>query len=264
MTILKLLITFWVLNIPAILIAVLLVLFQLLTSRFRYRHNSSYFYAGVLLFLLVALSPFEYLGRSFLFSAHMVQHIFYLLIIPALLMAGTDADFLERIFRKPGGETAGKVLFYPVVTWILGIGSMWIWHIPIVFAAMKHSQSLMILQVVSLLVMGYIFIWPVYSPVHFMKLSPLESSVYLFSACVGCTILGIFITFAPAGLYTSFYGGSNPAVDGLIVQNWGITNTVDQQMAGLIMWVPACIIYVTNIMITLGKWYMSDATPETE
>jgi cytochrome c oxidase assembly factor CtaG len=250
----------WVLNIPAIVITVLLVLFQLFTSRFRFTSHSSFFYAGVLLFILMTMSPIEILGKSYLFSAHMTQHIFYLLIIPPLLLSGTEPDFFNRLFKRPGWTLTGKIIFYPVITWVLGIGSMWIWHIPVVFEAMKNSQALMILQIVSLLVLGYIFIWPVYTPVRFMRLGPLESTLYLFSACVGCTVLGIFITFAPEGLYSSFFTGGNPVIQSVVSADWGITRAVDQQMAGLIMWVPACIVYVTNIMITLGRWYMKGSS----
>ena len=259
MTIKEFIFTHWVLSYQALAIAALLILYHLLTCRLRPKPGSYLFYAGVVLFLLVALSPLEYLGRSCLFSAHMVQHIFYLLVIPPLLMAGTDAEFLEKVFRSRAGTFTGKLLFYPLVTWILGIGSMWIWHIPSVFRAMKHSQALMLFQVISLLVLGYIFIWPVYSPIRFMKLRPLQSALYLFSACVGCTLLGILITFSPAGMYTSSFSGGSTAIHTMIVQQWGFTDGVDQQVAGLIMWVPACIVYLTNIMITLGKWYMKGA-----
>ncbi|HYW96511.1 MAG TPA: cytochrome c oxidase assembly protein [Bacteroidales bacterium] len=264
MTILNMLLSDWVINVPAIVITILLVAFQLFTSRFTFKHNTSLYYAGVLLFVLMTMSPIQALSHSYLFSAHMTQHIFFLLIIPPLLLAGTDEDFLRRTFSRPRSSTAGKILFYPLVTWILGIGSMWIWHIPVLFEAMKASQALMTLQIVSLLVLGYIFIWPVYAPIKFMRLTPPESALYLFSACVGCTVLGIFITFAPVGLYTSFFTGGNAAVEGMITSGWGITQSVDQQMAGLIMWVPACIIYVTNIMISLGKWYMGGATTEVK
>jgi putative membrane protein len=109
----------------------------------------------------------------------------------------------------------------------------------------------------SLIVLGIIFIWPVFTPISLKKMEPLQSALYLFSACVGCTVLGIFITFAPLGLYTVYYTGSNASVLNLIQNNWGINSEVDQQMAGLIMWVPACFVYLTNIMIKLFKWYKS-------
>ena len=258
MTIQNILISDWVLNIPALVIAAGLVVFHLVTGRFRFGHNSPLFYAGVALFLIMSMSPLEFLGRKYLFSAHMTQHIFYLLIIPPMLLAGTDSWFLHRVFSSRRGCTTGRILFYPLLTWILGIGSMWIWHIPAVFHAMKQSQALMVLQVLSLLVLGYIFIWPVFAPIRFMKLGPLESTLYLFSACVGCTVLGILIAFAPAGIYTGYFTGGDPAIGEMVASNWGINRTVDQQMAGLIMWVPACFVYVTNIMITLAKWYIKD------
>ncbi len=257
-------ITEWVLNWPAIFITLGLIMFHLGTVGFRFKPNSSYYVAGILLFVIMTMSPIESLGMTYLFSAHMVQHIFFLLIIPPLLLAGTDAAFLNRVFSKSGWTTLGRMIFYPLVTWVLGIGTMWISHIPIVFEVMKHSQAMMAGQITASLILGYIFIWPVFAPIKFMRLSPLESSLYLFSACVGCTVLGIFITFAPAGLYSSFFIGGNPAVGELITGKWGITSAVDQQMAGLIMWVPACIVYVTNIMIILGKWYMRSAGSSIE
>ncbi len=264
MTSIEFFLTNWVLNVPALIIAGLLVLFQLITSRFRLTANSYLFYTGVLLFLFMTVSPLQVLGKSYLFSVHMIQHIFFLLIIPPFLVAGTDPEFLKRVFTRPSFATFGKVLLYPLVTWVIGIGSMWFWHIPVVFEAMKHFQFLMIFQVVTLLVFGYIFIWPVFAPTGFMKLNPLESALYLFSACVGCTVLGILITFAPAGIYTAGFTGGNQEIAGLISQGWGITRSVDQEVAGLIMWVPACIVYVTNIMISLGRWYMKSAGTEIE
>ena len=56
-------------------------------------------------------------------------------------------------------------------------------------------------------------------------------------------------------MYTSYYYGSNKVILNMIQNNWGITPEIDQQMGGLIMWVPACIVYLTNILISLSKWY---------
>jgi len=178
-----------------------------------------------------------------------------------MLLAGTNPDYLQRLISKRTFRKIGKVLFHPVIAWILGVGSMYVWHIPSVYVAMKQSEVIMILQMVSLLLIGLVFIWPVFSPVEWMKLKPLERALYLFSACVGCTVLGIFIAFTPVDVYTAIHMAQNAAVEGLIVNNWGITPMIDQQMGGLIMWVPACLVYVTNILITLAKWYK---TPETE
>ena len=68
-------------------------------------------------------------------------------------------------------------------------------------------------------------------------------------------ILGIFITFAPSGFYSAYMPGNNSAILNFIQFNMGITPDVDQQAAGLIMWVPACMIYLTIIMILMARWY---------
>jgi putative membrane protein len=36
---------------------------------------------------------------------------------------------------------------------------------------------------------------------------------------------------------------------------WGITHRIDQQIGALLMWVPACAVYLGAIMATLASWY---------
>jgi putative membrane protein len=191
----------------------------------------------------------------------MIQHIAILLIIPPLLLTGTDSKYLEKLIKRPGFKKVGKILFLPLVAWMLGVGSMWVWHIPGLYVAMKESMPLMTLNIITMLVFGIIFIWPVFAPVRFMKLDALQTALFLFTACVGCTVLGIYITFMPDSLYTSVLTGHNEIIMSLVKNSWGISPVIDQQMGGLIMWVPACFIYVTNILIGLSKWFRA---PETE
>lgn len=252
----------WHPDLTALVVVVLLLVFHYLSNGRKLTRNSPYFFCGIILLLLVTQSPVEYLGHGYLFSAHMLEHVTILLIVPPLLLAGTDGKYLGKIMNKPSVEKAGHLLFYPLITWTLGVGSMWFWHIPRLITAMKHSPVLMVIHFLSLLIFGIIFIWPVYAPVKFGKLSPLQCALYLFSACVGCTTLGIFITFGPEGLYTSHLMGTNASVLNFIRSGWGISPVIDQKIGGLIMWVPACIVYVTNVMVTLGKWI--NAPSETD
>ena len=255
-----LIINAWHPDFTALIVAALLLVFHYLSNGRKLTRNSPYFLCGIALLLLVTQSPVEYLGHGYLFSAHMLEHVTVLLIVPPMLLAGTDGQYLSKIMNNPFIEKAGNLLFNPLITWTLGVGSMWFWHIPQLIIAMKHSPLLVTVHFLSLLVFGIIFIWPVYAPVKFGKLLPLQCALYLFSACVGCTTLGIFITFGPEGLYTSQLMGHEASVLNLIRSGWGISPVIDQKIGGLIMWVPACIVYVTNTMITLGKWI--SATPE--
>jgi len=263
MTIFNLLTHFWHFNAVAILISIVLVMFQLRTNKNGTWQQNISFYSGVLLILLVTVSPLAYLGMGYLFSAHMIEHIVLLLIVPPLLLAGTNAGVAEKL-RQSKFRKIGDFLFSVPVAWVLGVGWMYIWHIPALFEAMKKSMALHAFHIVSLLVIGIIFIWPVYSPVKWKKLDPLQATAYLFIACVGCTVLGIFIAFGPASTYVPFLNGGNAAVWDLVRNGWGISPQIDQQAAGLIMWVPACMIYITNVMVTLARYYSLPYTEETE
>ena len=259
----ELLLHYWQLNWTAILIALVLGIFHLRTNRHASVKSHVAFFSGVILFLIVTVSPLAFLGRSYLFSAHMIEHIVILLIVPPLLLSGTNPKLLEKLHKSKFRKT-GNVLFSFPVAWFLGIGAMYFWHIPSLFDAMKKSMSLHIVHIISLLILGIIFIWPVYTPIHWKKLSPLQSALYLFIACVGCTILGILITFSPTSLYIPYFNGNSTAIWSLIRDNWGITTSVDQQAAGLIMWVPACFIYITNIMVTLAGFYKNQYSDDGE
>lgn len=256
---------YWELNWTAVVIALALIIFHLRTNRHASKMSHLAYFSGVLLFLLVTVSPLAFLGRGYLFSAHMIEHIVILLIVPPLLLSGTNPQLLEKLHHSKFRKT-GDVLFSTPVAWVLGIGAMYFWHIPSLFDAMKKSMSLHIIHIVSLLILGIIFIWPVYTPIQWKKLSPLQSALYLFIACVGCTILGILITFGPTSLYIPYFTGGSAAIWSLVRDNWGITASIDQQAAGLIMWVPACFIYITNIMVMLAGYYKnqySDDDKET-
>jgi putative membrane protein len=246
---------YWHLNIMAVMVIALMITFHYITNGHCFSRKSPRFFTALILFILVTFSPLDLLSKYYLFSAHMVQHIVLLLIIPPLILSGTDKDFLEKVFRAGFYKKVGNLLFYPLVAWFLGVGSMWIMHLPAFMMQMNDSTFLMDSQMIILPVLGWFFIWPVYSPISFRRLEPLQSSVYLFLACVGCTVLGILITFAPANMFSDGMQPENLNMTKMIRSDWGINDSTDQMMGGLIMWVPACIIYLTNIMIVLFRWF---------
>ncbi len=139
----------------------------------------------------------------------MIEHIVMLLIVPPMLLNGINPELAEKLHKSRFQKT-GNFLFSAPVAWILGIGAMYFWHIPSIFEAMKKSHVVSQQCIlISLLILGIIFIWPVYTPVHWKKLSPMQSVLYLFIACTGCTVLGIIITFAPTSVYIPFMTGQN-------------------------------------------------------
>jgi cytochrome c oxidase assembly factor CtaG len=87
-------------------------------------------------------------------------------------------------------------------------------------------------------------------------MSPLAGVAYLFSACVGCTLLGVLITLSPIEVCPAFlHPADGLGVLPLIRQGWGLSAAEDQQIGGLLMWVPACAVYTSGILGMLARWY---------
>jgi cytochrome c oxidase assembly factor CtaG len=151
---------------------------------------------------------------------------------------------------------------HPIAGWLTGIGIMWFWHIPKVFnsamSSMHHNGPSItsIIETLSLIIGGMLFSSPVIHPNKQYRVDAPSGVVYLFTACIGCSLLGLLITFAPLGTYHHFLSMEDVyGFNRMILQDWKISQAVDQQAAGLIMWVPCCLIYVTGAMYLLVHWF---------
>jgi putative membrane protein len=256
MEILQLLNTGWSFEPWVLIFASLLVGAYILGAGAGLNRYSVLFYSGVLVMLFAIVSPLDFLGRYYLFSAHMIQHILLLLIAPLLMLLGIPKETAEKLLKvKPIGGIM-RVLGNPVIAWFLGVGAMWVWHMPSLHDKVLNNESLYIAQLLSFIFIGMIFWWPVFAPVESRRLNPLTGTLYLASACLGCTILGMLITFASAGLYTAYVNPADTAgLLAFIRNDLCITPGMDQQIGGLTMWVPGCLIYLTASMITIAQWY---------
>ena len=220
----------------------------------------NYWLAGVVVLLLDLVSPIDALGDQYLFSAHIFQHFLLALIIPPLLLFGTPRWLAEVALQRPSLRKAERILGHPPVSWLLGVGTMLAWHIPVFFNAALANDTLHIFQHLSFLVTGTIFWWPIVGPLEDRHLPPLGAVSYLFSACLCCSLLGAFLTFGPVGLYPAYLNpspafGDNLGIVRLVRENWGLDPKSDQQLGGLLMWVPGCFVYLSGILSTVMHWY---------
>lgn len=211
---------------------------------FRPPQRGACFAAAVAVFFLALASPLNTLAEGYLFSAHMMQHLLLLLVVPPLVL-----------FSLPESNPGGRFGLHPVVAWLAGSSAMWVWHQHTLCDAATTTQTGRVIQIITLLAAGLLFWWPIVGPQRNRRLPPLLGVVYLFSACVACTILGILITFAPLGVVCPVYLHPVDRLDllPLIRQRWDITPVKDQQAGGLMMWVPACGIYLSGVMALLAR-----------
>ena len=219
------------------------------------------FLAGTLLLLVDLVSPIDALGDAYLFSVHVLQHFLLALIIPPLWLLGVPQRLAESALRVPRIARAERILSNPYLAWSLGVGTMLVWHVPPLFNAALANDALHIFQHLSFLVTGVIFWWPILGPIAARRLPPLPAMVYLFSACTGCSLLGALCTFSPPGAYPVYLNPEDTLhILPLIRDNWGLDPRSDQQLGGLLMWVPGCLVYLSAILASFVRWY---ATPES-
>ena len=136
-----------------------------------------------------------------------------------------------------------RVLGQPPVSWLLGVGTMLAWHIPALFNAALAQRRPAHLPTPEFPDHRHDFLVADLGPLEDRHLSALGAVSYLFSACVCCSLLGAFLTFGPVGLYPAYL--NPPAHPG------GLDPKSDQQLGGMLMWVPGCFVYLSGILSTV-------------
>lgn len=218
------------------------------------------FGAGWFLLLLGLISPLHRLGEV-LFSAHMAQHELLMAAAAPLLVLGRPVvAFLWAVpihWRKTAGSwfaatparVAWSTISSPLVAWTLHAVAIWLWHAPPLYQATLGSEAIHTLQHLSFLGTGLLFWWTLLRSREGRLGAPF-AVVYLFTTAVHTSLLGALLTFS-SRLWYPLYASSTAA--------WGLTPLEDQQLAGLIMWVPAGLAYVIATLAIAGSWLKEPA-----
>jgi cytochrome c oxidase assembly factor CtaG len=205
------------------------------------------FLLGMLLMFLALVSPLDELGDSYLFSAHMVQHLFLTIVGPPLLLIGTPEWFVKPLLRNRFVFKTAKVLTYPAVAFVLYNADFWLWHAPPLYNATLENQTIHILEHITFIVFGLLYWWPIFSPSKDLPGLPIGGKIlYLFLSGMPSVLLGAGLTFSPP-LYAPYIAA--PRI-------WGISAATDQQLGGLIMWVPVSIFYIVIMSLFFIRWML--------
>ena len=241
---------------PSVLIGcVILAVLYWRLARPRRMSHVFLFFAGDAILLLALVSPIDTLADDYLFSVHMVQHLLLILIVPPLLIAGLSREFTERLLQNRAVARIEAFCAKPVIAWSGASLSLAFWHIPIFYNAALAHESIHIVEHLIFLITAAMFWWPLLTPAVESRLSAGKSIAYLFSAAMINTFLGILISFAPLGIYPAYmHPNDSLGALSLIRETWGVSAQADQQLGGLLMWVPAGLIYFTAIVATVARW----------
>jgi putative membrane protein len=204
------------------------------------------FALGLTLIFAALVTPIDSLSSVALFSAHMVQHILLMLLAPACLLLGTPGYWIRYLYELPGLKPVLPVVTHPLVTLIAFNAVMWIWHVPALYDGALRNPNIHIVEHMMFLAAGVLMWLPVVHDVPPGRvLSYPARMAYLFACMVSSSILGAIFTFAPAIAFP-FYGDAALA--------FGLAPLTDQQLAGLIMWVPGSGIFFVAILAVFAAW----------
>jgi cytochrome c oxidase assembly factor CtaG len=219
------------------------------------------FCAGVLVMLLTLVGPLDFLGDDYLFSAHMAEHLIIMFIVPPLLILGLPRRVMERALAVPAVAAIERALGRPAVAWLIGVVVLWLWHVPTLYNAALASESVHILEHLTMMVAGTILFWPVLSTVPSTRLAGGVSLVYLFTAAVANMLLGVLLTFAPVGAYPDYMRSSDGTGTFRLIRDvWGIDASQDLHIGGLLMWVVGGLVFLVALVGVFARWYREDGT----
>jgi cytochrome c oxidase assembly factor CtaG len=228
-------------------LAIMLLLFlvgqQRLARRSKVERNRQWLFLGGWFILAASLvSPLHQAGeRSF--TLHMIEHELIMLFATALLAAshagGVLAWGLPRPFRQALGDSwkspltrLWRSLTNPVTATGLQAVVMWAWHAPALFDRTLQSQPWHVAQHLSFVLSSLLF-WVA-------MLDPRRGGYLLSATCLILTsliegALGALMALSGSPWYASYAAMGMSGI--------GLDPTSDQQLAGLIMWIPGGLVH---------------------
>ena len=213
-------------------------------------------FAGGWLALVAALAtPLDALGGR-LFSAHTVQHQLLMVVAAPLLVLGRtlaawtwafDARTRRRIGRAVQARrlaSAWSALTDPVVAWCLHGAILWVWHVPVLFSAALRSEGLHVLQHATFLAGALFFWWTVVGRDPRVGRGTGLAVAALVTTVLHTAALGTLLSSATTPWYAPYVTTTG---------SLGMDALDDQQLGGLVMWVPSGFAYLIAALGLLGR-----------
>jgi putative membrane protein len=216
-------------------------------------------YACGWLALVVALiSPLDPLADQS-FAAHMAQHELIMIVAaPLIALASPLVAFMwvlppagrrsvMRVVRGRRAAGAWAAITAPTTVWLLHGVTLWLWHIPSLFDAALQSEAIHGVQHLMFFWTAALFWWGM-AYGRYGRVGYGAAVVYVFATAVHSGVLGALLTFSPQ-VWFPLYATTTHAM-----RAFGLTPLEDQQLAGLLMWVPAGVIFIAGGLYFFAAW----------
>jgi putative membrane protein len=205
----------------------------------RPRHAFAFLF-GWLTLVVALLSPLDAVS-DVLFSAHMTQHELLMLLAAPLLVLGKPWLALLwtlppaprkralAVTLSPRARRIWRLASHPALVLVVHGLVLWLWHLPVLFQAALQSELVHAAQHATFFFTAALFFWALFDG-RYGRAGYGASAFFVFLTALHSGVLGALLTVAP-GLWYPIHAARTSF--------WNICALADQQLAGLIMWVPA-------------------------
>jgi putative membrane protein len=205
--------------------------------------------------IAIALSPpIDELSDTWL-AAHMVQHELLMIVAAPLIAASAPLiatlwalpfavrrRALDLVRRRPV-TAAWATATAPVSVFLLHALALWIWHLPALYVHALEHEGVHVLQHLCFFVSATLFWWGI-AHGRYGRTEYGAAVVYVFATALHGGLLGALLTFSPRVWYSPYQ----------INHAGGLSPLEDQQVAGLLMWVPAGVITAVGGLVLFAAW----------
>jgi putative membrane protein len=205
------------------------------------------FLGAVALIFFSLNGPLHTLSDEYLFSAHMVQHMLLMLVMPSFLIMGLPPWLIRKAMERPGVKKAARFLTHPVVAFLAYNVTFIGWHLPQMYNWALVSHDLHIFQHLMFMSVAVMMWWPVVNPVPELERIPTGPllMMYIFAFGIPSTLVSAFITLSDSVFYPWYE---------LAPRVTSLSPLEDQSLGGLNMWIPGMLIFWVGISAVFFRW----------
>ncbi|HEY6048949.1 MAG TPA: cytochrome c oxidase assembly protein [Sphingomicrobium sp.] len=213
------------------------------------------FLSGWAVLTLAITSPLHEAGeRSF--TMHMIEHELIMLVATLLLAASSAGGVLAWGLPRPLRQALGgswksplaslwKRLTEPVTATAVQAVVMWVWHAPALFDRALESDGWHIAQHLSFFLSSLIFWWAMLHP-RGRSAGYGVSAACLFATSLIGGALGALMSLSASPWYADYAAMGMSGI--------GLDPVTDQQLAGLVMWIPGGLVHGVAALILFYRW----------
>ena len=204
------------------------------------------FSAGIFVLFVALNGPIHELSDFYLFSAHMVQHLLLTLIMPPLLLIGCPPWLLRALFKPRVIGATMRFVTGPLIAFAIYNLVFSGWHFPQFYNWALENHNVHIAQHLMFIAAAVLMWWPVVEPLpEMVRMQTPVRIIYLFALGIPMSVVSALITLSAGPIYPWYVEA--PRV-------FGLTALEDQQMGGMIMWVPGMMVFWVAITVLFFRW----------